>query len=223
MLLLFFWFNVLQPTMYELNLLDYQSGYLFLSQEGENIFETNMFLQFFTVAIPETLIFQVLFIGVANRVYFYLKKGRFQEAEEERLLEKKEQLLAEKERIKININSTSRANIRKIARAVVLSRQLDEIKEKIRKGKTSRMPIKALLWSGLVGALIGAVVFSTYHAFRRFGADWVNILWWWQNPYLGLTYFGAGMILALVVLFSWPAAIFIHFFNNMLALMMAGG
>jgi hypothetical protein len=40
---------------------------------------------------------------------------------------------------------------------------------------------------------------------------------------MGMTYFGAGFVLCLVALFAWPAAILVHWINNLFAILMAGG
>lgn len=214
---LFFWFQVFQPFMFELNLIDTESGILTLSQDT-SILESDVLEQLFLIATPETLIFQILFVGVGNRVYFYFKKTRILKAEEKALRQKRWNLAVKYKDIKIT-KSVSKDNLRKIAKAVVLKQKIDELGETIETKKISKIPYRYFILPTILSGLIGSFFFSWYHSFRR----GIGFALWWYNPMLGLVYFGAGFFLCLVAYFSFPAAILVHFFNNILAIALAGG
>ncbi len=218
-MLLYLWFLVFQPTTFNMGLVGDQSGILFMSQD-QQLLESSFFEQFFTVCMPETLIFQVAFVGVSRRLFFVIGKGRQLDVEDERLKEKRKSLIKERSKIRRIIATGTREDLIAVTKYVKLTQQIDivrlEIKEK------TKIPFRKVLFSGLFGALIGSFFFSWYHSFRMGFVGMQGLLDWWQNPLYGMTYFGAGMILSLVSMFSWIGAILVHFFNNVLAMWLAG-
>jgi len=220
---LFLWFSVFQPAMYALNFLDYPSGILFMNQSSSSdpdVLNNQILTQLFLVAFPETLIFQIGIMGAVNRVYFALRKGSLIEKEEARLEEKKDKLIERKERISIREGSTSRANLRNLVKVAVIQKEIDKIDQKLDEAKTTKLPYSYFVIVSLISGLFGGgFLFSDYHRFRR----GISFQAWWQNPMLGLTYMGAGFMLSLIAFFSWPAAILVHWLNNVIAMILGGG
>lgn len=212
---LFLWFQIFQPAAYALNLTDTESSLSVLAQ-GSNMAD-NILSQLFLVAAPETLIFQVFAVGLGNRVYFYFRKTRISKDEEKRLRLRRWELAAKYRSIPLT-ESFSRENIRNIAKATLLKQKIDSLKLEIEKAKVQNVPVRFFILPTIISGLIGSFSFSWYHSFRR----GVNFVDWWQNPFLGLTYFGAGFFLCFISFFSFPAAIFVHAFNNIIALILGG-
>lgn len=215
---LFLWFGVFQPAMFQLNFTDSPNTLLVLSQ-GKSIFETDFLQQLFLVATPETLIFQILFLGIGNRIYFYLKKTRISKDTIKKMKQERWALAIKFKSIKINPNSSSNKNMRNIAKAVVLKQKIEELGQLLEEKKVEKVPISFFIFSTVISSLIGSFFFSWYHSFRR-GMSFAQ---WWQNPMYGLTYFGAGFFLCLIAFFSWPSSILVHAFNNIIAIFMMGG
>ncbi len=213
---LFLWFQVFQPVAYSLNLIDTSTGLLTLSQD--TIFENNILEQLFLIAAPETLIFQIFPIGLGNRVYFFLRRTRIWKEEEKRLKLERWKIAEQYRNIKINPNSVSKENLRKIAKLTVLKQKYDNIAETLERNKIQKVPYRFFIIPTIIAGLLGSFFFSWYHSFRR-GIDFII---WWQNPMLGMVYFGAGFFLCFIAFFSFPAAILVHGFNNIIALMLAG-
>jgi energy-coupling factor transporter transmembrane protein EcfT len=82
LMLLFAWFQVFQPIFYNMGWTDAESSLTRLAQGQPSNAAID---QLFLVAAPETLIFQILFIGVGNRLYFYFDKTRILQKEEKRI------------------------------------------------------------------------------------------------------------------------------------------
>ncbi len=213
---LFLWFQVFQPVAYSLNLIDTSTGLLTLSQD--TIFENNILEQLFLVAAPETLIFQIFPIGLGNRVYFFLRRTRIWKEEEKRLKLERWKIADQYRNIKINPNSVSKENLRKIAKLTVLKQKYDNITETLERNKIQKVPYRFFIIPTIISGLLGSFIFSWYHSFRR-GIDFII---WWQNPMLGMVYFGAGFFLCFIAFFSFSAAILVHGFNNIIALILAG-
>jgi len=215
---LFLWFQIFQPAMYEMGLLDYPSGQMSLNQGFDEAFlESPIISQLFLVALPETLIFQIAVMGIVNRVYFQFRKGNLIERERERLLKKKETLLEQLTNIPID-KSISRKNLRNLAKQAVIKKEIDKIDLQLAGTEKIKLPYSYFVIPSLIAALFGSFLFSDYHRFRR---D-ISFQTWWQNPMLGLTYMGAGYFLSLVAFFSWPAAILVHWLNNAIAMIFGG-
>ncbi len=212
---LFLWFQIFQPAAYALNLTDTESSLSVLAQDSN--MADNVLSQLFLVAAPETLIFQAFAVGLGNRVYFYFRKTRVSRAEEKRLKLRRWELAAKYRNIPLT-ESFSRENIRNIAKATLLKQKIDSLKLEIEKAKVQNVPIRFFVLPTIISGLIGSFFFSFYHSFRR----GINFVDWWQNPYLGLTYFGAGFFLCFISFFSFPAAILVHAFNNIIALILGG-
>lgn len=213
---LFLWFQVFQPVAYDLNLIDTSTGLLTLSQD--TIFENNSLEQLFLVAAPETLIFQIFPIGLGNRVYFFFRRTRILKDEEKRLKLERWKIAEQYRNIKISPNSVSRENLRKIAKLTVLKQKYDVITETLDRNKIQKVPYRFFIIPTIISGLLGSFIFSWYHSFRR----GISFIIWWQNPMLGMVYFGAGFFLCFIAFFSFPAAILVHGFNNIIALMLAG-
>ncbi|MGQ4876218.1 MAG: hypothetical protein ACP6IY_19290 [Promethearchaeia archaeon] len=216
---LFLWFQIFQPAMFNLNLLDYPSGLLTLAQGiDDSTLTSPLIYHLFLVALPETLIFQIAIPGIGNRIYFQIRKGSLMEREKERLLKKREILQNKLANIPIN-NSITRSNLRNLAKRAVLQKQIDQINLQLEGTEKIKLPYSYFVIPTLLAGLFGSFIFSDYHRFRR----GISFQQWWQNPMLGLTYMGAGYFLTLIAFFSWPAAILVHWLNNIIALIMAGG
>jgi len=220
--ILFAWFKVFQPVMYSLNLIDYETSLLTLSQ-GASIFEIDFFKQLFLVAAPETLIFQIAFIGIGNRIYFRLGRGRILEKEEERKRELIQELDRKQALIILNENDSREEILLKLANYIRLDRKIENLEREIAEEQITSLPKSYFLLPMIISSFIGSFMFSWWHAFRRIGGDFAAFIEWWRNPLLGMTYFGAGFLLCLVAFFSWPAAIMVHTLNNLIALMLSGG
>ena len=217
LMLVYLWFLVFQPVAFEMGWISYESSLITLSQDNR-ILTSNAFEQFFTVAAPETLIFQVAFIGVAKRLYFQFSKNREIEKEHERLRERKKELREDRKKLRgLNMDGDPKDVLAQVVKYIHISQEIDRISLELK--EKTRIKFAKTLIPGLVGAIIGSVLFSTYHSFRM----GITVLDWWQNPLYGMTFFGAGMILSFVAMFSYPAAILVHFINNMMALFLAGG
>lgn len=214
---LFMWFQVFQPVVYQLGLSDTETGLLTLSQ-GNSIFEADILEQIFLVAMPETLIFQIGFIGVGNRVYYYFRKTRLSLLEEKRIIKEIDKLKLQYYAIEINKNSTSRANLINLARQGILSQKINQLTDQVQYEKNNKISISFFIIPSIISGLLGSFLFSTYHSFRR-GIDFVT---WWQNPMFGMVYFGAGFFLCFIAFISYPASILTHGFNNIIAIMLAG-
>lgn len=214
---LFMWFQVFQPVVYQLGLSDTETGLLTLSQEN-TIFEADILEQLFLVAMPETLIFQIGFIGVGNRVYYYFRKTKLSILEEEKMEKKMLKLKTQRENLHINPNTTSRYNLINLAKFTVLSQEINNLEDEIASEKINKISISFFIIPSLISGLLGSFLFSTYHSFRR-GIDFIM---WWQNPMFGMVYFGAGFFLCFIAFISYPAAILTHGFNNIIAIMLAG-
>ena len=215
---LFLWFQVFQPTVYNLGLTDHPTGLATLSQ-NESILESDYFEQLFLVAVPETLIFQIAPVGLGNRIYFTLRKGRILKREEKRLETKIEELLIELSKIKLLPESISAENLRRAVKVIALRERINTIKDALTLGKLVKVQKSYFILPTLISASAGSFLFSWYHSFRR-GIDFIA---WWQNPMLGMVYFGAGYYLCVIAFFSYPAAILIHWINNLIACFLAGG
>jgi branched-subunit amino acid transport protein len=216
---LYMWFQIFQPAMAQLGLMNETNSLLVMGQGG--IFDSNILQQFFLVAMPETIIFQVAFIGLGNRIYFYFNKTRLREKREKEIKKQMNEL-----EIRLNAvdqvltkDPDSRENIERMARYISLRQKYDKLREEIESGKVTKLPRSYFILPTVISAIIGSFIFSTYHSFRR----GMSFLLWWQLPTFGLTYFGAGFLLCFIAFFSYPAAIFVHAFNNSLAILMAGG
>ncbi|MHA1488544.1 MAG: hypothetical protein ACTSRI_02680 [Promethearchaeota archaeon] len=214
---LFLWFQVFQPAAYRMNLIDTETSLLTLSQ-GQSFFEIDLLEQFFLVAMPETLIFQVFAVGLGNRVYFYLKKTRLSKKEMKRLRAKRWELVIQSKNISLN-KSLSKDNLKNMVKLAAIKQKYDALTIEYEKKKVSKLPVSYFVISTLVSALVGSFFFSWYHSFRR-GIDFVT---WWQNPLYGMVYFGAGFFLCLISFICFPAAILVHALNNLIAIWMTGG
>ena len=215
---LFLWFQVFQPALFALNIIDNSSALLTLSQDN-SVFGMDIFKQLFLVAMPETLIFQVGFVGLGNWIRYRLGKGKIAKKEIKKMRAERWDLAVKYRNIEITEDSTGKENLKNLIKAFVLKRKADELEEKINERTVNRVPMSYFVASTIISAFIGAFFFSSYHCFRR-GID----LWtWWQNPMYGMVYLGAGMLLSLVCFFSFPAAILVHLLNNLIAIWMAGG
>ncbi|MGV9142037.1 MAG: hypothetical protein ACOC1X_03775 [Promethearchaeota archaeon] len=220
---LFAWFQVLQPVFYEMNLLDTETSLLIISQDA-GIFQNDILTQTFLVATPETLIFQIAFIGIGNRIYFYLKTERLTEEEIEKLNQQRKELALKFRAIEIKTGSLSRKNLTNLIKLVALRQKYFNLMQQIEEKRTYRLPRSYFIASSIIFGAIGSFFFSWYHAFRRIEGNWLLELWrWWRNPMYGLTYFGAGLFLCLIAIFCFPAAILVHALNNILAIIMSGG
>lgn len=214
---LFMWFQVFQPIVYQLGLTDTQTGLLTLSQ-GNTIFEADILEQIFLVAMPETLIFQVGFIGIGNRVYYYFRRTRISLLQEKKIEKEITKLKVQRDAIKINPFTTSHANLINLARLAILTQKINQLTDQVQSKKFSKVSLSFFIIPSLISGLIGSFLFSTYHSFRR-GIDFIV---WWQNPQLGMVYFGAGFFLCFIAFISYPASILTHGFNNIIAIMLAG-
>ncbi len=214
---LFLWFQVFQPVAYQLDLIDTPTTLITLSQ-GTSVFENDILKQLFLIATPETLIFQIFPIGLGNRIYFFFRRTRIWKEEEKRLKLNRWKIAEQYRNIKINPDSVSRENLRKIVKLTVLKQKYDEITETIEKNKVQRVPYRFFIIPTIIFGLLGSFFFSWYHSFRR----GIGFVLWWQNPMLGMVYFGAGFFLCLIAFFNILAAILVHAFNNVIALMLMG-
>lgn len=217
---LFVWFMVFQPVMYAMNVTDYETGLITMSQG--TILEADAFQQLFLVATPETSIFQIAIIGIGNRVYYYFKRVKFQEAEIKKVAEERRSLLIQYMTIPLD-NSTSKENLKNIAKASVIWKRLNEINVEYFSNNVEDVPFRFFILPTMASAFIGSFFFSWYHCFRRFGGSFEAFLMWWQTPTLGMVYFGAGFFLCLIAFFSFPAAILVHALNNIIAIILSGG
>lgn len=215
---LMLWYNVLTPICYNLNLTESNQLYTLSQGMDEDILRSPVITMLFMVAMPETLIFQVLIIGVVNRVYYYFRKERLLEQYETKLELKKENLMGQLENIKIIPNSTSKANLRNMAKYLAIQKQIEKIDHELSKEEKQKIPFSFFILPTLLAALMGSFIFSDYHRFRR-GISFDN---WWKNPSLGLVYFGAGFFLSLICFFNWIAAILVHWLNNIIAIALGG-
>jgi len=216
---LFLWFDVFQNLMFNLAITD---GLPMQTFSTNQLFFRNQVLeQLFLVAMPETLIFQIGFIGIGNRVYYYFTRSRIAERVEESYTAQLEDLRLQyfAKINQVDPDSISKNNLRRSARVIHLKQRIDELELKIRLGKIEEIPKSVFVLPSLIFGLIGSFFFSWYHSFRR-GIDFIE---WWQNPMLGMVYFGAGFFLCLVAMFSFIASIGVHWGNNVIALMLSGG
>lgn len=214
---LFLWFQMFQPAAYMFNLIDDESSLLMLSQ-GNSFYESDMMQQLFLVAAPETIIFQVVAIGIGNRIKAILRRSS-SKTEIRRLKEKRWETAIEYRKITLIPNSLSNENLRKIVKMAILKQKDDQLTEEIEKKQVTRLPRSRFIFSSMGAGAVGSFFFSFYHSFRR-GISFWN---WWQNPAYGLIYFGAGFFLCLISFFCWPAAILVHWLNNLLAMWISGG
>lgn len=214
---LFLWFQMFQPTAYYMNLIDDESSLLVLSQ-GQSFYESDILEQLFLVAAPETIIFQVVAIGIGNRIKAILQKSS-SKAELRRLKEKRWEVAIDYRNITLTPNSLSRANLRKIVKMAILRQKFDQLTSEIEKKQITRLPRSKFIFSSMGAGAIGSFFFSFYHSFRRGISFWD----WWQNPAYGLIYAGAGFFLCLISFFCWPAAIIVHWLNNLLSMWISGG
>jgi len=154
-----------------------------------------------------------------DRTYRQVDKKEAGWKEEEKRLKLNRWKIAEQYRnIKINPDSVSRENLRKIVKLTVLKQKYDEITETIEKNKVQRVPYRFFIIPTIIFGLLGSFLFSWYHSFRR----GIGFVLWWQNPMLGMVYFGAGFFLCLIAFFNILASILVHAFNNVIALMLMG-
>jgi len=212
---LFLYFQAFQPALYELGIISEKSALLSIG-ENSALLGNDMLNQLFIVAMPETLIFQVAITGIGNRIYFRLRKGTLIKREEKRLTKKRETLMNRLEVIPIN-ESTSKANLKNIAKRAVIRKKVEEIDRKLDESQVSKLPFSYFILPSLIFSLFSAFLFSDYHRFRR----GMTFQGWWQNYMFGLTYMGAGFFLNLVALFNWLAAIIVHWLNNMIAMVVS--
>jgi len=211
---LWLWFQVFQPIAYQANLADASTGLISLSQQTQ--FGGVFLEQLFLVAMPETLIFQCFAIGLGNRIYFYFARTRIIEDQIDKLHLKVIDLRQKLDDINVDPESISKANLRRIAKSVAIEKQIIFIEQSIKEKVFEKHPTSNFVIPTLISALIGSFFFSWYHSFRR-GISFVD---WWQNPMLGMVYFGAGFFLCLVCFFSYPAGIMVHCLNNFFAILM---
>lgn len=216
LMILYVWFQVLQPVFYQANLADSPDAILIFSQTG-SVFENDALEQLFIVATPETLVFQVLFIGLGNRIYYRIRKGAIIKKEKDQLIKKKTELAQRKEALQIT-NSMSQQNLRRIVLYTLLKQKIDKIDRELSELETQIVPIKYFILPTILFGMLGSFFFSTYHTLRR----GINLIYWWRHPLLGLVYFGAGMVLSLISFFCWPAAILVHACNNIIAILLGG-
>jgi len=216
---LMLWYNVLTPVFYFLNLTD-SNGLLTLSQDiDESILRGSIYNHLFMVAIPESLIFQIGMIGVANRVYYQIFRETISRKYEEYLHRKMVGLMVQKDTLSIKDN-ISKKNMRNIAKYITLDKEIEKIEFELKMGKEAKkVPFSYFIKPTMIGNLIGAFLFADYHRFRR-GIDFISF---WKNPSLGLTFFGAGFYLGLIAFFSWTACILVHWLNNIIAVTLFGG
>jgi len=214
---LFLWFQVMQPVFYNLNLTDSPS-YLTQMAQGFELLESNYLEQIFLVATPETLIFQVGIVGIGNRIYYTVRKGKLIERERERLINRKQRLINQLSEFRLT-EDISRKNLRRIAKMAIIQKEISSIDFKLESGKIQKLPYSYFVIPTIVFALLGSFVFSSYHAIRR-GYDFGV---WWQHPELGMNYFGAGFFLSFISFFSWIAGILTHALNNIIAIIIMGG
>jgi len=122
---LFLWFQVFQPIAFRMNLIDTETSLLTLSQ-GQSFFEIDLFEQFFLVALPETLIFQVFAVGLGNRIYFYLRKTRISKEEMKRIRTKRWVLALKSKNISLN-NSISEENLKNMVKLAIIKQKYDAL------------------------------------------------------------------------------------------------
>lgn len=213
---LYLYFGMFQPYMFSLGLIDYESGLLALSQGFDaEVLNSPFISQFFLVAMPETLIFQIAVMGVANRVYFRLRRGKLLAKEEDRLEKKKTKLANQLKEIPID-RSITKKNLRNLAKRASIQKKVEDIDGKLYGTQKIKLPMSYFILPSLICALAGSFFFSDYHRFRR----GISLQYWWQNPTLGLNYMGAGFFLSLISFFSWIAGVLVHWLNNCIALLM---
>lgn len=215
---LFLWFQVMQPAFYNMGWTDTVSGLFTLSQDS-SILESDVLKQLFLVAAPETIIFQVGIIGLANRIYYRARRGSIQKTELKRLEKLKEKMKNQQSAIHIDPDSDSKKNRRNVGKWVSIQKKIDAIDEQLIEGQITKVPYSYFVLPTIIAALIGSFIFSHYHSYRR------NISFqdWWQNPNYGLMYYGAGFFLSIIAFFNWFAAILVHALNNIIAIWLTGG
>lgn len=213
---LFLWFQVFQPSCYQMGWLDQPSGLITMSQE--TVLQSNVLEQLFLVAMPETLIFQIAPIGIANRAYYSLRRGKLRDKEIQRMNEKIVMLKERKSAIPVKLANEKQLLIN-LAKIALIEKEIDNLSIKITANEVDKIPFSYFVLPSMLAGLIGSFFFSWYHSFRR-GISFID---WWQNPSLGMTYFGAGFFLSLIAMFSAPAAIVVHWLNNLISILMSGG
>jgi len=214
---LMLYFQFVQPLMFNLGWRDSYNDMLFLGQ-GASVLESDYLKQFFLVCAPETLIFQVGWCGVWNRVYYQLRKGRFQEKRELELLNTQE-ILREKWSRKVIMASrkgiSQKQKIDLLVEAGLIEEKIRNLEVSI---KPETTPHRYFILPTLTSGLVGSWLFSDFHRFRR----GVSLEDWWRNN-SGLAYMGAGYWLTFVAFFNLWAAIFVHWLNNIMVLVIGGG
>lgn len=216
LMILYIWFQVLQPVFYQMNLIDSPNAILVFSQTG-SVFENNALEQLFIIATPETMVFQILFVGLGNRIYYYIRKGTLIKRERQDLIARRKELEERKNDIKIT-QTMSDTNLRRIILHTALKQKIDKIDQKLGTLETQTVPIKYFILPTILFGMLGSFFFSSYHTIRR----GINIWYWWRHPFFGMVYWGAGMVLSLVAFFCWPASILVHAFNNIIAILLGG-
>jgi len=217
-IILFAWFQVLQPVFYMLGLIDYETG-LYMFSQDISILELDIFKQLFLVATPETLVFQILIIGVINRIYYQIRKGSLISKRKEKLESKIKSLNKKRDDITLTTDIKDVANLRNLALFSIYDKQISKFENELEGlDKSQKIPFSYFVLPTLIGAVFGSFLFADFHRFRRN----ISFADFWKNANLGLTYFGAGMILSIISFFSWFASILIHAINNILSLIVAG-
>jgi hypothetical protein len=224
LMVLFAWFQFFQPVFYELGMTDYETSLMTLDTSSNEGFGRTFFDQLFLVAMPETLIFQVFPVGLGNRAYHAWKQDRLlgkkiDELKDERarmratLVAKRQDALSELDDADID-----RDTIREVAKINILQMRIAQLNETIEGKESQTLPRSYFMAPLIIFGFIASFLFSWFHSFRR-GISFID---WWRNPVLGLTYFGAGMLLTIISFFCYPAAILVHALNNFIAIILAG-
>lgn len=216
MLMLYFWFQIAQFGFYSMNWIDSPNAQMTFSQAGDFL-DNKIVEQLFMVATPETLIFQIAFVGIGNSIYYRLRRNTMKQSEATKLKGRVAEIKAEIKSINI-ARTTSKTNIRRLARYLSLHRELTKLRDRLDKPDIERVSYRYFIIPTIISAVIGSFVFSLWHSFRRGVSFWI----WWQNPMFGMVYWGAGMILSAIAFFCPFAAILVHFLNNFVTLIMAG-
>jgi hypothetical protein len=209
------YFQFAQPAMMELGMRDSYNDALYLAQ-GASILDHDLMKQLFLVAAPETLIFQVAWLGVWNRVYYQVRKGRFQDLREIEAAQRRLALVERKIRLSEMLQRRDATQRQKLNVLVDIALVEQEI-ENLEVGITPEVvPHRWFILPSLVSGLGGSFLFSDYHRFRR-GISFTD--WWRANE--GVAFMGAGYWLCLVALFNMWAAIAVHWINNVMVLFLA--
>lgn len=219
--ILFLYFQIVQPMTYYMGWRDTPNDMYMMSQNG-SILESDTFKQMFLVAAPETLLFQVFWIGAFNRVYFHLKNRKGKLAKRFRTESQVEmaRLDAEKQRLFLKALSTNtqKRRINYSVELVLINEEKERLQKEIGEGVVAEVPVSFFILPNIIWWLIPSFVFSYYHSFRR----GFNLQQWFQSS-KGVAFWGAGILLCFIAFFSLYASILVHFLNNMINIIWSGG